>query len=87
MASAVYGSASVAEVGESFDIVGSKAASMGLGIEESAAMIQLIAEKNKRYGAEAGTALRNILTAPTEMLKPTGNLADRIKNLELTLRK
>ena len=87
VASAVYGSASVAQVGESFDVVGSKAASMGLGIEESAAMIQLIAEKNKRYGAEAGTALRNILTAPTVMLKPTGDLADRIKKLGIDVAK
>jgi TP901 family phage tail tape measure protein len=85
VASAVYGSASVAQVGESFDVVGSKAASMGLGIEESAAMIQLIAEKNKRYGAEAGTSLRNILNAPTMMLKPTGELADRIKKLGIDI--
>jgi TP901 family phage tail tape measure protein len=85
VASAVYGSASVEQVGASFDVVGSKAASMGLGIEESAAMIQLIAEKNKRYGAEAGTSLRNILNAPTMMLKPTGELADRIKKLGIDI--
>lgn len=86
-ASAGYGSASVKQVGESFDVMGSKAASMGIGIEESAAMVQLIAEKNKRFGTEAGTSMRNIMNAPTEMLKPTGDLANRIKKLGIDVSK
>ncbi len=57
---AKYGAAEIPQVTEALLKFGSVAASSNISIEESTALIELLAEKGLK-GAEAGTALRNVL--------------------------
>lgn len=59
-ASAKFGSAEIPQVTDALLVFGSAARANNITIEESAALIETLAEKGK-VGAEAGTAIRNIL--------------------------
>lgn len=54
------GGAEVADLSESFRVVGATAASAGVSVEETAGIIEVLAMNNTK-GAEAGTAMRNVL--------------------------
>lgn len=56
------GGAEVVDLAESFKVVGASAAAAGLSVEETAGAIEVLAN-NQTKGAEAGTALRNVVTA------------------------
>jgi TP901 family phage tail tape measure protein len=69
------GAAAIPLITESLDKFGTVAKSLNIGVAESVALIETLAEKNIK-GAEAGTKLRNILTKlatakslPAEALK------------------
>lgn len=69
------GAAAVPLISQSLDKFGTVAASMNVSVAESVGLIETLAEKNIK-GAEAGTALRNVLVKmgsvnalPTEALK------------------
>ncbi len=55
-----YGAAEIPELAQSFKVVGAAAKSAGLTVEDTAGAIEVLS-KNNMKGAEAGTALRNIL--------------------------
>lgn len=57
-----YGAASITELSESFKVTGAVAAGAGISLEETAGAIEVLS-KNNLKGAEAGTGLRNVLTA------------------------
>lgn len=57
---AKFGSAEIPQITEALLKFGSVAKSTGTSVEESTAMIELLAEKGLK-GAEAGTALRNVM--------------------------
>lgn len=55
-----YGAAEIPELAQSFKVVGAAANAVGLNIEQTAGAIEVLS-KNNLKGAEAGTALRNIV--------------------------
>jgi TP901 family phage tail tape measure protein len=68
---AKFGSAEIPQITEALLKFGSVAKSTGTSVQESTAMIELLAEKGLK-GAEAGTALRNVmlkLSAPDALPK------------------
>lgn len=56
------GGAEIDDMAESFKVSGAAASAAGVSIEESAGALEILAQNNTK-GAEAGTALRNILIA------------------------
>lgn len=56
------GGAEVNDIAESFKVSGAAAASAGVSVEETAGALEVLAQNNTK-GAEAGTALRNMLIA------------------------
>lgn len=55
-----YGAAEIPELAQSFKVVGAAANAAGLSVESTAGAIEVLS-KNNLKGAEAGTALRNIV--------------------------
>lgn len=55
-----YGAAEIPELAQSFKVVGAAANAAGLTIEDTAGALEVLS-KNNLKGAEAGTALRNIM--------------------------
>lgn len=55
-----YGAASIPDLAQSFKVVGAAANAAGLTIEDTAGVIEVLS-KNNLKGAEAGTAMRNIM--------------------------
>lgn len=55
-----YGAAEISELSQSFKVVGATASAAGLSVEQTAGALEVLS-KNNLKGAEAGTALRNIL--------------------------
>lgn len=55
-----YGAAEIVDLAQSFKVSGAVAASAGLSVEQAAGAIEVLSKSNLK-GAEAGTALRNIL--------------------------
>lgn len=55
-----YGAAEIVDLSQSFKVVGAAAAVAGLSVEGTAGAIEVLS-KNNLKGAEAGTALRNII--------------------------
>lgn len=55
-----YGAAEIPELAQSFKVVGAAANAAGLDVEATAGALEVLS-KNNLKGAEAGTALRNIL--------------------------
>ncbi|MFR9545353.1 MAG: phage tail tape measure protein [Rikenellaceae bacterium] len=55
-----YGAAEIPELAQSFKVVGAAASAAGLNVESTAGAIEVLS-KNNLKGAEAGTALRNIV--------------------------
>ena len=55
-----YGAAEVADLAQSFKVSGATAAAAGLSVEQTAGAIEVLSQMNLK-GAEAGTALRNII--------------------------
>lgn len=55
-----YGAAEIADLAQSFKVTGSTAAAAGLSVEQTAGALEVLSQSNLK-GAEAGTALRNIL--------------------------
>lgn len=56
------GGAEVVDLSESFKVAGAAANAAGISIEETAGAIEILAQNNTK-GAEAGTAMRNMLVA------------------------
>lgn len=56
------GGAEVVDLAESFKVAGAAANSAGVSVEETAAALEVLAQNNTK-GAEAGTAMRNMLIA------------------------
>lgn len=55
-----YGAAEIVDLSQSFKVVGAAAAIAGMSVENTAGAIEVLS-KNNLKGAEAGTALRNII--------------------------
>lgn len=55
-----YGAAEITDLAQSFKVTGASAASAGLSVEQTAGAIEVLSKMNLK-GAEAGTALRNII--------------------------
>lgn len=55
-----YGAAEIPELAQSFKVVGAAANAAGISVESTAGAIEVLS-KNNLKGAEAGTALRNIM--------------------------
>lgn len=55
-----YGAAEINDLAQSFKVTGAVASAAGLSVEQTAGAIEVLS-KNNLKGAEAGTALRNIL--------------------------
>lgn len=55
-----YGAAEIPELAQSFKVVGAAANAAGLSVEDTAGAVEVLS-KNNLKGAEAGTALRNIV--------------------------
>lgn len=55
-----YGAAEITDLAQSFKVTGAVAAAAGLSVEQSAGAIEVLSKSNLK-GAEAGTALRNII--------------------------
>ena len=55
-----YGAAEISDLAQSFKVTGSTAAAAGLSVEQTAGALEVLSQSNLK-GAEAGTALRNIL--------------------------
>lgn len=55
-----YGAAEIPELAQSFKVVGAAASAAGLSVEATAGALEVLS-KNNLKGAEAGTALRNIM--------------------------
>lgn len=55
-----HGAASISDLAQSFKVTGSVASAAGLSVEQTAGAIEVLS-KNNLKGAEAGTALRDIL--------------------------
>lgn len=63
-----YGAAEIVDLAQSFKVSGAVAASAGLSVEQAAGAIEILSKSNLK-GAEAGTALRNILLKMQTELK------------------
>ena len=77
---AKFGSAEIPQITEALLKFGAVAKSTGTSVEESTAMIELLAEKGLK-GAEAGTALRNVmlkLSAPDALPKEAKKRLDEL---------
>ena len=77
---AKYGSAEIPQVTDALLKFGAVAKSSNISIEESTALIELLAEKGLK-GAEAGTALRNVLlkiSAPDALPKEAQQYLERL---------
>lgn len=59
-AGAKYGAAEIPDLAQSFKVVGAAANSAGLSVEATAGALEVLSKNNVK-GAEAGTALRNVL--------------------------
>lgn len=82
---AKFGSAEIPQITEALLKFGAVAKSTGTSVEESTAMIELLAEKGLK-GAEAGTALRNVmlkLSAPDALPKEAKR---RLEELGISLK-
>ncbi len=82
---AKFGSAEIPQITEALLKFGAVAKSTGTSVEESTAMIELLAEKGLK-GAEAGTALRNVmlkLSAPDALPKEAKS---RLEDLGISLK-
>ena len=55
-----YGAAEISDLAQSFKVTGSVAAAAGLSVEQTAGALEVLSKSNLK-GAEAGTALRNII--------------------------
>ena len=55
-----YGAAEIVDLSQSFKVVGAAANAAGLSVEDTAGAVEVLS-KNNLKGAEAGTALRNIV--------------------------
>lgn len=55
-----YGAAEIVDLSQSFKVVGAAASAAGLSVEATAGAVEVLS-KNNLKGAEAGTALRNIV--------------------------
>ena len=55
-----YGAAEIPELAQSFKVVGASAKSAGLDVETTGGAVEVLSKMNLK-GAEAGTALRNVL--------------------------
>lgn len=55
-----YGAAEIVELSESFKVTGAACSAAGLSVEQTAGALEVLS-KNNLKGAEAGTALRNIM--------------------------
>ncbi|MDR1756096.1 MAG: phage tail tape measure protein [Culturomica sp.] len=55
-----YGAAEIPDLAQSFKVVGAAANAAGLSVEQTAGAIEVLSQNNLK-GAEAGTALRNIV--------------------------
>lgn len=55
-----YGAAEIVDLSQSFKVVGAAASAAGLTVEDTAGAVEVLS-KNNLKGAEAGTALRNIM--------------------------
>lgn len=55
-----YGAAEITDLAQSFKVTGATASAAGLSVEQTAGAIEVLSKMNMK-GAEAGTALRNIL--------------------------
>lgn len=55
-----YGAAEISDLTQSFKVTGSVAAAAGLSVEQTAGALEVLSKSNLK-GAEAGTALRNII--------------------------
>lgn len=55
-----YGAAEITQLSESFKVTGAACAAAGLSVEQTAGALEVLS-KNNLKGAEAGTALRNIM--------------------------
>lgn len=55
-----YGAAEITQLSDSFKVTGAVAAAAGLSVEQTAGALEVLS-KNNLKGAEAGTALRNIM--------------------------
>lgn len=62
-----YGAAEIEELSQSFKVVGSAASAMGLDVEGTAGVLEVLSKANLK-GSEAGTALRNIILKLTTEL-------------------
>lgn len=63
-----YGAAEISDLAQSFKVTGAVAAAAGLSVEQSAGAIEVLSKSNLK-GAEAGTALRNIIVKMQTSLK------------------
>ena len=63
-----YGAAEITDLAQSFKVTGASAASAGLSVEQTAGALEVLSKSNLK-GAEAGTALRNILLKMQTELK------------------
>ena len=55
-----YGAAEIEHLTQSFKVTGAAASAMGLSVEETAGVLEVLSQANLK-GSEAGTALRNII--------------------------
>lgn len=84
-----YGAASIPDLAQSFKVVGAAANAAGLTIEDTAGVIEVLS-KNNLKGAEAGTAMRNIMLkmqttlgvdfSKTSMAEALENLKPKMKD-------
>ena len=63
-----YGAAEIVDLAQSFKVTGASAAAAGLSVEQTAGALEVLSKSNLK-GAEAGTALRNILLKMQTELK------------------
>ena len=63
-----YGAAEIVDLAQSFKVTGATASAAGLSVEQTAGALEVLSKSNLK-GAEAGTALRNILLKMQTELK------------------
>lgn len=63
-----YGAAEIVDLSQSFKVTGATASAAGLSVEQTAGALEVLSKSNLK-GAEAGTALRNILLKMQTELK------------------
>lgn len=79
-----YGAAEITELSQSFKVTGAVAAGFGISVEQTAGALEVLS-KNNLKGAEAGTALRNVmLSMKTTLGMDIGEmgLANGLKQLQ-----